>query len=209
MSDPRLRTRHAVIIAWFLLLLVVPTAPAAAGPHSPDDGCLNDGVCLGHYNHAVKLFEGGRFELALTEFQAAYRRRQMPWLLINIGRTLHRLGRLKEAIAHYERYQQSGLGTDPETSQKAREYLAQARLLLAQAPKTAGSADATTAGQPESVPRYKKWWFWTAIGGGVAIVAIVGIGLGVGLKSEPSSPPPPVQMPSTLPAGVVVYRPSF
>ena len=133
MSDPRLRTRHAVILAWFLLLLVVPTAPAAAGPHSPDDGCLNDGVCLGHYNHAVKLFEGGRFELALTEFQAAYRRRQMPWLLVNIGRTLHRLGRLKEAIAHYERYQQSGLGTDPETSQKAREYLAQARLLLAQA----------------------------------------------------------------------------
>ncbi|HRI52112.1 MAG TPA: tetratricopeptide repeat protein, partial [Pseudomonadota bacterium] len=127
MSDPRLRTRHAVLLAWFLLLLVVPAAPAAAGPHSPDDGCLNDGVCLGHYNHAVKLFEGGRFELALTEFQAAYRRRQMPWLLINIGRTLHRLGRPREALEYYDRHRQAEAKPDAETLDRLEKYTAQAR----------------------------------------------------------------------------------
>ncbi|HRI49748.1 MAG TPA: hypothetical protein PLW65_06160 [Pseudomonadota bacterium] len=200
-------TRSVLLPVLIAVLLGLAERPARA--IALDDGCINDPVCRQHYDTALELFQDGRYEAALGEFQAAYAQRQMPWLLVNIGRTLHRLGRLKEAIAHYERYQQSGLGTDPETSQKAREYLAQARLLLAQAPKAAGSADTTTAGQPESVPLYKKWWFWTAIGGGVAAFAIVGIGLGVGLKSEPGSPPPPVPMPSTLPAGVVVYRPSF
>ncbi len=201
-------TRSLLLPVLIAVLLGLAESPARA--IALDDGCINDPVCRQHYDTALELFQDGRYEAALSEFQAGYAQRQMPWLLVNIGRTLHRLGRLKEAIAHYERYQQSDLGTDPETSQKAREYLAQARLLLAQAPK-AGSADSATAasGQPESVPRYKKWWFWTAIGGGVAVVAIVGIGLGVGLKSEPSLPPPPVQMTSMLPAGVVVYRPSF
>jgi len=200
-------TRTVLLPVLIAVLLGLAESPARA--IALDDGCINDPVCRQHYDTALELFQDGRYEAALSEFQAAYEQRQMPWLLVNIGRTLHRLGRLKEAIAHYERYQQSGLGTDPETNQKAREYLAQARLLLAQAPKTPGSADsATAAGGQESVPRYKKWWFWTAIGGGVAVVAIVGIGLGVGLKSEPS-PPPSVQMTSMLPAGVVVYRPSF
>ena len=199
-------TRSLLLPVLIAVLLGLAESPARA--IALDDGCINDPVCRQHYDTALELFQDGRYEAALSEFQAGYAQRQMPWLLVNIGRTLHRLGRLKEAIAHYQRYQQSDLGTDPETSQKAREYLAQARLLLAQAPK-AGSADSATGGQPERMPLYKKWWFWTAIGGGVAVVAIVGIGLGVGLKSEPSLPPPPVQMTSMLPAGVVVYRPSF
>ena len=179
-------TRSVLLPVLIAVLLGLAERPARA--IALDDGCISDPVCRQHYDTALELFQDGRYEAALGEFQAAYEQRQMPWLLVNIGRTLHRLGRLKEAIAHYERYQQSGLGTDPETNQKAREYLAQARLLLAQAPKTAGSADATTAGQPESVPRYKKWWFWTAIGGGVAAAAIIGIAVGVTSSSSPGLP---------------------
>ena len=179
-------TRSVLLPVLIAVLLGLAERPARA--IALDDGCINDPVCRQHYDTALEQFQDGRYEAALGEFQAAYEQRQMPWLLVNIGRTLHRLGRLKEAIAHYERYQQSGLGTDPETNQKAREYLAQARLLLAQAPKTAGSADATTAGQPESVPRYKKWWFWTAIGGGVAAAAIIGIAVGVTSSSSPGLP---------------------
>ena len=138
-------TRSLLLPVLIAVLLGLAESPARA--IALDDGCTNDPVCRQHYDTALELFQDGRYEAALSEFQAAYAQRQMPWLLVNIGRTLHRLGRLKEAIAHYQRYQQSDLGTDPETSQKAREYLAQARLLLAQAPK-AGSADSATGGQP-------------------------------------------------------------
>jgi hypothetical protein len=39
----------------------------------------------------------------------------------------------------------------------------------------------TRTAQP-SKPVYKKWWFWTVLGGGAAAVAL-GVGLGVGLSS--------------------------
>ena len=41
-----------------------------------------------------------------------------------------------------------------------------------------------------ATPVYKKWWFWTAIGGGA--LAITAIGLGVGLSLRPASVPPDV-----------------
>jgi tetratricopeptide (TPR) repeat protein len=35
--------------------------------------------------------------------------------------------------------------------------------------------------EEESGPVYKEWWFWTAIGGGAAVVLALGLGLGLGL----------------------------
>jgi hypothetical protein len=40
----------------------------------------------------------------------------------------------------------------------------------------------------EGQPVYKKWWFWTAIGGGVAAIAIIGIAAGVASSNHPSLP---------------------
>ena len=68
--------------------------------------------------------EAGRFESALPEFQAAYDRRQMPWLLINIGRTLHRLGRPREALDHYERFKAAESRPDAETVERLEKYIA-------------------------------------------------------------------------------------
>ena len=197
------------LLAAFLLTGAPDSARAAAS----EDGCLSDPVCNGHYEAALQQFEEGHYEAALTGFQAAYAQRQMPWLLVNIGRTLHRLGRLKEAVTYYERYQQSGSATDPETNQRVEGYLAQARVLLGKnMPQgTAGNSSAlTTTTSPESMPLYKKWWFWTAIGGGVVAVTLVAVGIGVGVGNSGSGSEPLSQpMPSMLPTGVPVYRPSF
>lgn len=76
-------------LALCALVGLLAGAPAVAqAQKKKDDGCLKDQVCKDRYNQALKLFDEGRFAEALPEFQAAYARRQMPWLLLNIGRTV-------------------------------------------------------------------------------------------------------------------------
>ena len=205
---------------WAIGLLLL-SARAWAGPQNPDDGCLKDERCSGHYNKAVTAFEEGRFEAALPEFQAAYTQRQMPWLLINIGRTLHRLGRPKDALAQYERYKQAESKSDPETMERLEKYIAQSKALLESSPPPPdpkpdppptlvpnklpdqngqnGQNGQTT--DTASKPIYKKWWFWTIIGGVVAAGVITGVAVGV--SSGNSVAPDPI------PDGVMVYRPNF
>jgi tetratricopeptide (TPR) repeat protein len=199
------------------LCLLAEVPKAQAGPMAPDDGCLTDSICRARYNQAVKLFEAGRFETALPEFQAAYERRQMPWLLINIGRTLHRLGRPREALDYYERYKKAETKSDAETQDRLDKYIAQARALAETGPpsttspqqqqvekpeptttattattantaNTANTATTTTTTTTEQKPIYKKWWFWVAIGGGVAAVVIIGAAAGAA-ASQPAPLP--------------------
>lgn len=194
------------------LLFLFLCGDAQAGPNAPDDGCLTEPVCRSHYMQAVHLFENGRFETALPEFQAAYERRQMPWLLINIGRTLHRLGRPREALDYYERYKQIETKPDPETLDRVEKYIQQAKM-LSEAPAAPVVAPASTPAptptpEPEKkeTPVYKKWWFWTAIGGAVAAAVIIGVAVGVTTSSSsPSSPPPPKHIPD----GIMIYQPTF
>src|SRR5260221_122056 len=49
------------------------------------------------------------------------------------------------------------------------------------APAAAPSVTKTPA---RSVPVYKKWWFWTAIGAVVLVGVAVGVGVGVGTASS-------------------------
>ena len=229
-----LRVALAVALLSFVL---AATGAAAAAP--PDDGCLRDPECREHYDKAYSLYEKGRYEAALPEFQAAYQLRQMPWLLINIGRTLHRLGRLEEAITYYQRYQRAAPNGDPETARKVQEYITQAKVLLevkttsssgpggtpvpveptepgqtdltkpppstvAAVTQPGGSTAATTPGTPGTPgtgekPFYKKWWFWTAVGGAAAVILITGIAVGAS-RSGPADP---------IPMDATVYRPMF
>jgi tetratricopeptide (TPR) repeat protein len=200
---------------WIILLVVVsglvvarpePADAAPSAAQGADDGCIKEPDCRDHYQRAIGLYESGRYEAALPEFEAAYQSRQMPWLLINIGRTLHRLGRLDEAITFYNRYEQASPNGDPETTKKVREYKAQAEVLLnakgaassTSTPPTGTPTDKGSASPSEPRPLYKKWWFWTAIGGGVAVIVIAGIAIGVGTSHS-----------SSLPDGVPTYMPTF
>ena len=183
----------------------------AAGANDPDDGCLKDPECRGHYDKAIGQYEAGRYNAALPEFQAAYQTRQMPWLLINIGRTLHRLGRLQEAISYYERYQKAAPNGDPETQKKVAEYMAQARVLLEAKSATEQPepvvAPAVPVTPPQPVPDsgaaaakpiYKKWWFWTIVGVAVA-GTVTGIAVGVATRGDKNP----------FPDNAAVYVPMF
>lgn len=194
----------ARLLILFGVVLLLGVSPAQAGPNAPDDGCLNDTVCRNHYGQGVKLFEVGRFEAALPEFQAAYERRQMPWLLINLGRTLHRLGRAREALDYYQRFKQAESKPDAETLDRVEKYIAQAQALASTPPPTEGGAtppNPPTAGteppqdptklpggepakESPPTPLYKKWWLWTAVGGGVLAVVVIGVAAGVASRNS-------------------------
>ncbi len=200
------RFRWVTLLALLLSLAGKAQAAPPTAAQASDDPCLKEAECRDHYQRAVGLYESGRYEAALPEFQAAYQSRQMPWLLINIGRTLHRLGRLDEAITFYNRYEQASPNDDPETTKKVREYKAQAEVLLSAkgstatvpptAPDPVPSGPVATA--PDTRPLYKKWWFWTAIGGGAAVILITGIAVGVAVNSR-----------APIPDDAVVYKPAF
>jgi len=216
LSFPQARTpwvhrygRHGawlyVCVFWALLCAAGAggaQAQPASSPTAPDDGCLTDPECRERYDQAVSLFESGRFETALPEFQAAYKRRQMPWLLINIGRTLHRLGRPKEALDYYDRYKMAESRPDPQTQDRLSKYVAQARALADSMPEVTPAQAAKPQPQlqtpppAEKQPVYKKWWFWTALGGGVAAAIIIGVTVGAANRS-------------ILPDDAPIYRPTF
>jgi len=196
-------------VLWLALVfaLSVPRVALAGGANDPDDGCLRDSECRGHYEKAMKAYSGGRYEAALPEFQASYGLRQMPWLLVNIGRTLHRLGRLEEAVQYYNNYEKASLGSDPETLKKVQDYRTQAQAALdamkggqgnISVPPPTQEAPAATTEPPK--PIYKKWWFWTIVGGAAA-VTILGIGIGVGVSNSGSKDP--------IPGDAAMYMPTF
>ena len=88
---------------------------------APDDACTKDDTCREHYSKAVQLYKQEYFEDALTEFKAAYDSRQMSLLLVNIGRTLQKLGRPREAVAYYERFQKAASRPDPDTAKRVQQ----------------------------------------------------------------------------------------
>lgn len=112
-----------------------PEAAATAADEESNDPCLLDGLCRAHYLRARTLSKDGNFEGALSAYEAAYRRRPSPWLLISIGRTLHKLGRPAEAIQQYERYRQEDKSPNPTRLERVAEYTKQAQADLAAAPK--------------------------------------------------------------------------
>ena len=154
MSSRALWTRPLVV----LLLLLAPVPMVQA--QSKQDGCLKDTACRDAYYKALKLYDEGKYVEALEGFQSAYSRRQMPWLLLNIGRTLQRLGRAQEAISYYERYKKAELNIDAATLDRVNKYIEQAKALLESpsgnqqpVPPTGTSPSGTTSsgtGQPTS-----------------------------------------------------------
>ena len=208
-----LSTRR-VLIALLLLLglsaLASPTAVAA--PNPSDEGCNQDDECRGHFITAKTLYKQQDYTNALQEFQTAYKRRQTPILLANIGRTLHKLGRPKEALDYYRQCQEAAK-TDLDLQEKLKTYIAEANALLSAAPppptptevKEPAPSPLVVPAAPADMPKpiYKKGWFWAVIGVSAAVV-VGGVVTGVvlGTRAQPMPDPP-------LDPSVTVIRPMF
>jgi tetratricopeptide (TPR) repeat protein len=154
---------------------------------------------------AKKDFALGRFKAALKKFTKAYELVPLPGLLFNIGQCQRLLGNCKKAIFLYEGY----IAAEPNSPNRAtvEELIEQCKKKVkeeearkrAAARRTPSRAPARVEPRivvkpprpyvPEvpvkkkrRIPVYKKWWFWTAIGGGVA--AAVATTLAITLSSK-------------------------
>lgn len=235
MTDQKLRT-SAALSGWRLgcaavVLCAMVSSAGASEQSSGDenvaasDPCLTDNLCKAHYEEARKAYKEKRYDEAYKEYKAAYERRQAPWLLINVGRSLQRLGRNKESLDFYQRYLKADPNPKPETVTKVNEYIEQVKAGIVDEPEpkpeaspspqpspqpqvtgAQASASGTSAVEPEKTPIYKKWWLWTIVGvvvaGGVAGGVVGGLLANRETIQMVQSNPP-------VPTGVTVYMPSF
>ena len=166
MTDQKLRTNPLRLgrlsVAAVVFSAVVSSSPASAAEQSGgDDGgaatdaCLTDNLCRGHYDEARKAYKEKRYDEALKEYKSAYERRQAPWLLINIGRTFHKLGRPQEALIHYQLFQQANANADAELQQRLGNFIAESLALLnpnLEKPAPAAAAATSPPNTPQSPP---------------------------------------------------------
>ncbi len=200
-----------------------PASPATASPATSTSGtkaasgesqdpCLSDPKCSELYDRARALSKAGQYDAALVLYQQTFAMRPLPWLLLNVGRMQQKLNRNDQALVTYRKIldwnakqptdDQSNLADD-EVLAKAREYRQQADDALAEQRRQNPMA-AQTGPAVDKTPLYKKWWFWTIVGGTVAAVA-VGVGLGVGLSAAATNAPGTAR----VPAGVPILTPTF
>jgi len=95
-------SRLASVVAAVVLAL----APGRAGaqPTSEPPAAGAEEAARRHFQSATALFEAGEYQLALDEFEAAYRLKPHPTVLRNVAASQERLRRFPEAIRTLERY---------------------------------------------------------------------------------------------------------
>lgn len=163
----------------FLFPALIPLAHGLAIAEPPR--CTQDFLCRSHLDRGVELDRTHQYDLALREFQAAYRRKKDPRVAINIGRTLHKLGRFSEALS---RYKDAGRAApaDTELQKQLQEFTAQAKQNL---------PDAAGARSPVSVVNQPTFAVQTSpINLTTTATAINNNIIKLGLGSLPSDPQP-------------------
>lgn len=125
---------------WALALLAAPVAAQPAQGTSSQAGAsasgtagTNGAAVTNHEDEAARLlfntareaFAAGNYEVALQRFQQAYDLSHRPQLLYNIGTTLDRLRRDRDAVAAFERF----LAESDPTSPNRTEVEARVRVL--------------------------------------------------------------------------------
>ena len=83
-----------------------------------------------HYKRALKLYETKAYPQAIREFQAAYRARQLPKILLLIGQVYRKLGMASTALKFYEHYLRVEPHPKPEVKAEVDRYIAVTRAML-------------------------------------------------------------------------------
>lgn len=180
-----------------LLCLTLPIVGQAAEPAAPDE-TPESKEAYEHYLRAYKLASSSSYEEALGELQQALEKggpkevpRRYPDYLFATAKIYQRLNRHVEAVAYYERYLKLAPAQDGNRSRAESELESERAKLLPLSTEPVLSASLSPAALPsvdpgsdklgsgsrksDSGPFYKKWWFFAAVGGGVATLITVSV----------------------------------
>ncbi len=146
MARPAVSSISAISLS--LGLMVMCSLPARAAASDP---CVVDALCREHEDKGIGFSAKKDYASALVEFQAAYAQAPIPRLLINIGRSLFRLGQPKEALKYYARFSRAEPDPAPEVGERVRRYVAEAEAATSAAP----SIPESQAHSPEASPEQR------------------------------------------------------
>lgn len=165
-----------------LVLAVLGLVLALARPAHAEDAATK--AARKHFAKGEKLFQLGKFDEALVEYEAAYEQKSLPGFLYNIAQCHRNLGNYKQAIFGYRSYlrqvpdaanREAVEALIDELSERQRERDEEAVRLRRERDLERDERDerATEPGPAgHRRPLYKRTWFW----GGVAAVAVVAAG---------------------------------
>lgn len=183
-------TRRLLLIPLILPCLIMgvalPARAQAPAERVALDACVADARCKALADRGQAEYQAQHNEAALVSLREAYSLQPVPWLLFNIGRIHQKAERTDEALAAFRAFlQQSQAADEAGQREKARVYVEQVERerAAAERERTVRVTAHPKDDQPprQKIPVYKKWWFWTAVDGAVAIVTI-GTVLGIAAR---------------------------
>ncbi len=164
--------------AWLLAVSLALVVLAVARPAHADDGTK---AARKHFAKGEKLFQLGKFDEALVEYEAAYEQGPLPGFLYNIAQCHRNLGNYKQAVFGFRSYlrqvpdatnREAVLTLIDELDAKQREREAQAEQERLEREQLEREQGPPTPTREPNRPIYKRGWFW----GGVAAVAVIAVG---------------------------------
>lgn len=177
------------------LIALAPSRPASAAP-SPTQA--NRARAKALFERAEKTYYLGHFEEARKLYAKAYKAAPLPGFLYNIGQCHRMLKQYEKAIFFYKGYLQA---TDASNQKVVRRLIQTLEKKLAREaarralPARRAPPAATRATPPPYMPSQppapetplvRRWWFWTAIGGGTALVIAAVLGGVLGARASGS-----------------------
>jgi tetratricopeptide (TPR) repeat protein len=169
----------STLLRWLVLasLCLVAVRPA----HAEDRATK---AAQKHFEKAQKLFNLGKFDAALEEYEAAYEAKPLGDFLYNIAQCYRNLEDYDRAIFSFKKY----LKEKPDADDRAQ---VEKFIDELEDKKARGEGQKFVDKPPpppppplaQETPIYKKWWFWT----GIAVVGAAG-GFGIYEATKSSTP---------------------
>lgn len=168
------------------------------------------------YKRGIAYYEAKDYPRAIKAFQSAYKARQLPRILLNIGQVYRKLGMASTALKFYEHYLRVEPNPKPQIREEVDRYIVQTRAMLdppdivpLPSKSPAAAAAEAVASAPYEVSAVTVPELYEDSGRSLAPTAL-GKGKGVGKGASTARPlvPPSVTPPSRVtapPTGITLY----